>query len=399
MSDVLIKVESVSKKFCKDLKKGLWYGLKDVVMTLTGIESSKGLRPGEFWAIKDVSFEVKRGECVGLIGHNGAGKSTLLKMLNGLILPDEGRIEMNGKVGALIELGAGFNSLLTGRENIYINGSILGLTQSELDQKFDEIVSFSELEKFIDTPVQNYSSGMKVRLGFAIAAQIRPDILILDEVLAVGDASFRMKCFNKITELLESTAVIFVSHSMAQVSRICDTAIFLSNGKLLSKQKTHNAINDYLESIEIITRQKNINSNIIEIVSGRLVNEKGIVINSLKSGEYFCISVLIKVNNYSLLNNCRIMLVIFDAEMQNAVQIDENIVINNNGFYNIRLEIDNLQLKTGKYYINSVVLNGNKGDFIAVRDNIISFTSISSKDGYAPVFYNPKVTLDELVEI
>src|SRR5210317_2241023 len=180
MSDVLIKVENVSKKFCRDLKKSLWYGVKDIAGELSGRGTSRNaLRPGEFWSVKDISFELKRGECLGLIGANGAGKSTLLKMLNGLIKPDQGRISMRGRVGALIELGAGFNPILTGRENIYVNGAVLGFTKEEISRKFDEIVEFAELDEFINTPVQNYSSGMKVRFGFAVAAQMEPDILLI----------------------------------------------------------------------------------------------------------------------------------------------------------------------------------------------------------------------------
>jgi len=232
MSDALIKVENLSKKFCLDLKTSLWYGLKDISHEVWGRRqvSRNMLRKGEFWAVRDISFEVKRGECLGLIGRNGAGKSTLLKMLNGLIRPDTGRIELYGRVGALIELGSGFNPILTGRENIYINASVLGLSREEINRKFDDIVDFSEIGEFLDTPVQYYSSGMKVRLGFAVAAHVEPDILLIDEVLAVGDMGFVLKCFNKMDELMQQTAMIFVSHNMPQVSRICSEVIVLSKG-------------------------------------------------------------------------------------------------------------------------------------------------------------------------
>ncbi|MEM1013338.1 MAG: ATP-binding cassette domain-containing protein, partial [Planctomycetota bacterium] len=162
--DVLIKVDGVGKKFCRDLKRSLWYGVKDLAAEVTGRPGERdNLRRDEFWAVDDVSFEVRRGECLGLIGHNGAGKSTLLKMLNGLIKPDRGSITMRGRIGALIELGAGFNPILTGRENVYVNGSVLGMTKKEIDRKFDAILDFAEIEDFIDAPVQTYSSGMKVR--------------------------------------------------------------------------------------------------------------------------------------------------------------------------------------------------------------------------------------------
>lgn len=235
MSDVLVKVDNVSKKFCRGLKRSLMYGMQDLGSELIGRNHGNNgiLRKEEFWAVKDVSFELKRGECLGLIGRNGAGKSTLLKMLHGLIKPDEGRIEMRGRVGALIELGSGFNPILTGRENIYINASVLGFKKKEIDALFDQIVEFSELEEFIDTPLMYYSSGMKVRLGFSVAIHMNPDVLILDEVLAVGDAGFKMKSLNKMIEMMSKAAVIFVSHSMTTISRICSGIIFLKEGETL----------------------------------------------------------------------------------------------------------------------------------------------------------------------
>jgi lipopolysaccharide transport system ATP-binding protein len=241
-NEVLVKVDGVSKKFCRDLKKSLWYGMKDVASELLPYSSNKqqstknqehstSLRPGEFWANKDISFELRRGECIALMGRNGAGKTTLLKILNGLIKPDAGTIEMRGRVGALIALGAGFNPILTGRENVYVNGSILGLSKEEIDSKMDDIIEFAGIPDFMDSPVQSYSSGMQVRLGFAVATTLEPDILILDEVLAVGDADFRNKCYNRIGRLLDRTAVIFVSHSIEQVNRICNKGLVLQSGR------------------------------------------------------------------------------------------------------------------------------------------------------------------------
>jgi lipopolysaccharide transport system ATP-binding protein len=189
------------------------------------------LRNGEFWAVRDVSFEVKRGECLGLIGHNGAGKTTLLKMLNGLIKPDSGRIEMFGRVGALIALGTGFNPVLSGRENIYVNASILGLQKKEIDRKIDDIVDFSEIGEFIDAPVQSYSSGMHVRLGFAVATALKPDVLILDEILSVGDARFRMKCYDRLHSIMKECAVILVSHEMSNILNVANSVGYMKSGQ------------------------------------------------------------------------------------------------------------------------------------------------------------------------
>ena len=230
-TEVLLRVEGVSKKFCRDLKRSLWYGLQDTAADLVGRSTSNGLRPDEFWAVDAVSLELARGECLGLVGRNGAGKTTLLKMLNGLIKPDRGRIELKGRVGALISLGAGFNPILTGRENIYVNGSVLGLTTKEIDAKLAEIVDFAEVADFLDTPVQSYSTGMQVRLGFAVATAIAPDILLLDEVLAVGDVAFRAKCYERLARIRDRAAFILVSHDIDQVARVCSKVLVLDLGR------------------------------------------------------------------------------------------------------------------------------------------------------------------------
>jgi lipopolysaccharide transport system ATP-binding protein len=236
MGEALIKVEGLSKKFCRSLKKSMWYGMRDIGSELLGRRHGADgvLRPDEFWAVKDVSFELKRGECLGLIGHNGAGKTTLLRMLNGLIKPDQGRIEMRGKVGALIALGAGFNPVLTGRENIYVNAAVLGMSKQIVDSKIDEIVDFAEIREFINAPVQTYSSGMNVRLGFAVAAiLIEPDILFLDEVLAVGDIGFAIKCLNTVRRISNKSAVVFVSHNMQQISWFSTRVMVMDHGAVL----------------------------------------------------------------------------------------------------------------------------------------------------------------------
>jgi lipopolysaccharide transport system ATP-binding protein len=244
----LVTVENFSKKFCRNLKRSLWYGIKDIGSELTGRKREKvKLRKQEFWALQDVNFEIKKGELVGLIGPNGAGKTTLLKALSGLIKPDKGRITIHGKIQALIALNAGFNPILTGRENVYINGAVLGFTKKEMDELMEEILNFSEIGEFIDMPVQSYSSGMQVRLGFAVAVNLKPDILIVDEVLAVGDAGFRRKARKKMMDLLHSgISVLFVSHNMALVSSLTSRCIYLDKGKVIAAGPSEDVTSVYL---------------------------------------------------------------------------------------------------------------------------------------------------------
>ena len=203
-------------------------------------------RSEEFWAVRDFSFEVARGEALGIIGHNGAGKSTILKLLANITSPTRGEITVNGRLSALIEVGSGFHPELTGRENIYLNGSILGMRRREIAEKFDSIVDFAGVPQFIDTPVKRYSSGMYVRLGFSIAAHLDPDILLLDEVLAVGDAAFQAKCIRRIGELKEKgTTIVFISHDLGAVERLCDRVLLLRNGEIAAGGETREVIAEY----------------------------------------------------------------------------------------------------------------------------------------------------------
>ena len=243
----VIEFKQVSKRY----RLGTRASLRDAASRLG--ERLRGKNPDDgnvLWALNDVSFQVERGEILGLIGPNGAGKTTALKLLAGITAPTKGRISVKGRVGALIQLGAGFHPDLTGRENIYLNGSILGLPRREIDRKFDSIVEFSGLERFINTPVKRYSSGMYVRLGFAVAAHVDPDVLLIDEVLAVGDAAFRQKCWKRIRELRESDAtIVFVSHDMWAVQGLVDRAILLSLGRIQVKGDPADVIEAYQQSV------------------------------------------------------------------------------------------------------------------------------------------------------
>ncbi len=231
-----IEVRNVSKKYCRNLKRSLRYGLSDLwyEMSARRREWRSRLRPGEFFAVREADFDVRPGECVALLGPNGAGKSTLLKMIAGLFKPDVGTITVRGRLGALIELGTGFNSILSGRENVYVNGAILGLTKREIDERFDAILDFSEVGHVIDEPVRTYSTGMRMRLGFAVATHMNPRVLLVDEVLAVGDVGFRLKCFNHILKLVESgMSLIIVSHAIGQLNRVSTRSIVMHQHRMI----------------------------------------------------------------------------------------------------------------------------------------------------------------------
>lgn len=263
MSDTVIQVEHLSKKYIighQQEGRGGHKTLRDAMVNGAETIRSRLLKPAkgkmsnptseEFWALKDVSFEIKQGNPVGIIGRNGAGKSTLLKILSRITEPTTGRISINGRVASLLEVGTGFHPELTGRENIYLNGAVLGMSKAEIRKKFDEIVAFAEVEKFLDTPVKRYSSGMYVRLAFAVAAHLEPEILIVDEVLAVGDAQFQKKCLGKMQDVSKQggRTVLFVSHSMDAIQRLCSQCIMLGHGQLVAQGNTPNVVVQYLSN-------------------------------------------------------------------------------------------------------------------------------------------------------
>jgi len=294
-----LQVEHVSKKFCRSLKRSLWYGLQDLLAEVAAQDGSRGLhlRPAEFLALDDVSFQLQRGECLGLLGANGAGKSTLLKMLNGLVRPDAGRVEIHGRIRALIELGTGFSPVLTGRENIYINGAILGFSKKEIESKFDEIVEFAELADFIDTPVQSYSTGMQVRLAMAVAAHMQAEFLLVDEVLAVGDIAFRMKCFQHFLDLKNAgKTIVVVSHNMVDIHRVCDRVIVLDRGKKIYDGAVASGIAAYEELLSkrgSLTDQRSADAP-ASIERVELFDEDGKPCSDFNTGENLTAAVTIR---------------------------------------------------------------------------------------------------------
>src|SRR5713226_9048711 len=273
MSEIAIHVENVGKLYrIGELQK--YKALRDTLSdalyapfraAASFLNARTGLNPtassrssnNHFWALKEVSFEVKKGEVVGIIGRNGAGKSTLLKILSRITKPTEGYAEVHGRVGSLLEVGTGFHPELTGRENVYLNGAILGMKKAEIARKFDEIVAFSEIEKFIDTPVKWYSSGMYMRLAFAVAANFEPEILIVDEVLAVGDGPFQKKCLGKMGEIARGgRTVIFVSHNMMAIEALCNRVLWLVDGELVEKAETEKVVSDYVNTDVTVSTEK-----------------------------------------------------------------------------------------------------------------------------------------------
>lgn len=291
MKKTVIKVESLSKMYNLDGNGG-YYSLRDYISELPQRIINKKVRKSNitpFWALKDVSFELNKGDVLGIIGKNGAGKSTLLKILSRVVQPTSGEAIMNGKVASMLEIGTGFNSELTGRENIYLNGAILGMKKKEIENKFKSIVEFSEIGKFLDMPVKKYSSGMYVRLAFSVAAHLDPEIVLLDEVLAVGDLPFQRKSLAKMRSIAkdEGRTVIYVSHNLSSVESLCNKTMLLENGKLTAFGKTHEVVSKYISSFDI-ENNKNIQKNIGELMIKKfwVENQNHEKIVSIKSGDH-----------------------------------------------------------------------------------------------------------------
>lgn len=314
----------------------------------------------EFWALRDVSFDIMPGERVGIIGRNGAGKSTLLKLLSRITVPTTGRITLRGRVASLLEVGTGFHPELTGRENIFLNGAILGMSRAEVRRKFDEIVDFAGVEKFLDTPVKRYSSGMYVRLAFAVAAHLEPEILIVDEVLAVGDAEFQKKCLGKMEEVgREGRTVLFVSHNMHAVSMLCDRGLFLSAGKIVCQSGEINAcINFYSqkglgESNIWINEKMLFKNKPIQPLIMKVTNEKGDVVRSINFSENIFLHVVFnleaKISNidiyYKLYNDAGICVHVGDVfRFSDYEQISR-------GTWRISIKMPVMNLAPGNYHV------------------------------------------------
>lgn len=383
-NNLSIKVENVSKKYCKSLKRSMFYGVKDITRNSLGLTSNSHiLRKGEFWALDDISFEVRKGETLGIIGANGAGKTTILKLLNGIFWPDKGKITIKGKTGALIAVGAGFHPMLSGRENIYLNGAILGMNRQEIDNDFDKIVKFADIGDFLDTPVKFYSSGMFVRLGFAIAVYCNPDILLVDEVLSVGDLEFRLKCRREISRFIQKdkTAVI-ISHNMNTIRNVSDRVIWLDKGKIIEMGEVDRVCRLYEE--HVIANKKN-QFNVggrrlnydpsVKISKVEFLDSNNQIRKSFKVGEHFKIRIHFKC--VRTVKKPVFRVVIFNPEGLNVSA--NNSDSGGNKFSQIYgtgyvdFYIDKLSLNPSKYVCNIAFSEKEFGNFLDFHEKCYGF--------------------------
>ena len=375
-SNTVIKIDRLGKKFCKSHKKSMRYGMTDLCNKLAGRPLNSGeLRTDEFWAVDDVSISLKKGECLGILGPNGSGKSTLLKTINRIIIPDKGSVWIKGNIAAMIELSAGFHPMLTGRENIFLCGAILGLKKSRIQESIQEIIEFSELGEFIDSPVKFYSSGMYIRLGFSIAAQLNPDILLIDEVLAVGDIRFRVKCLEHIRNLQQSgTAIILVSHNIVDILKTATVCIVMDKGKIKFMGEVHDAVEAYHklmysgEGIGSSSRR----STFVESVM--VLCDKGNKVGKFETGS----SLQLKINIKSEINidDARIIVAIEKPNfgiVSSISSVYQNMKIKiTPGINSIVLLLESLPLLKGYYLVNVSLYGAGSEDF---HDRVLNAAS------------------------
>src|SRR3989454_2753587 len=401
MGDTAIRVENVCKRYrigqrqrYKTLRDALFGVMctpfRGVRACLSGQGTSKSYQESDnfIWALKDVSFEVKRGEVIGVVGRNGAGKSTLLKILSRITKPTKGFAEIHGRVGSLLEVGTGFHPELTGRENIYLNGAILGIKRKDIDRRFDEILAFAEVEKFIDTPVKHYSSGMYLRLAFAVAAHLEPEILIVDEVLAVGDAAFQKKCLGKMGDVAkEGRTVLLVSHNMEAVAKLTTRAVLLQGGQVTAQGQTSSVIFQYLASDENLQAEWQYNGRSVDkdvlLTAVRVCNLEGCVTPCFSADEAFTIQIEFTVAHESYaqiafrLNSCTDGSTILTSAISD--QTNDRAMSFRPGRYRASCYVPAHTLRPGNYCL-LVAANNPRGPQFDLVDNILNFeiTTIGS---------------------
>lgn len=413
MSETVIRIESLYKEYklgvinhgtlTHDLQS--WWARirgKDDPNSLISVQHNADAEKDSFLALKDVSFEVKRGERVGVIGKNGAGKSTLLKILSKITSPTSGMVKMKGRVGSLLEVGTGFHPELTGRENIYLNGAILGMRKREIDRKLDEIVDFAGIEKHIDTPVKRYSSGMNVRLGFAVAAHLEPEILVVDEVLAVGDIEFQKKCLGKMKDISEGggRTILFVSHNMGAISSLCERTMLLRNGEIQKEGKTSDIVSFYYnngaESFSFIDYSKlkhSFKDGYAEMMAASICDADGSVIDEVTVEDPFYIKMIYKIIN-EIDGRCIPNFHFYTNDGNHIfVSSPRDVKIAKKGVYSAVCEVPSRLMNNGTIYIGLALTTfTSSGHFVnffdknALNINIIDdVINNSSRNGYGGV--------------
>lgn len=390
-TDIAIRVEGLGKRYNVAAPRKLENSLRDVIATaasrkvksvgrfLRG-ERSERTEENDFWAIRDVSFDVRRGEAIGIIGHNGAGKSTLLKTLCRIVEPTEGRAALTGRVGSLLEVGTGFHPELTGRENIYLNGAILGMRRKEIARRFDEIVHFAETERFLDTPVKRYSSGMYMRLAFSVAAHLEPEILIVDEVLAVGDAAFQRKCIGKMNDVAtHGRTVLFVSHQISAIAALCNRCILMEHGRVIRDGPTSEVTGLYQTSLHSLVSGSTDLRDVPRFGDGKArmtrieltpVAREGEIRSFLRTGEDLIVAI--EIEAYEHVEQANVAVIIYDSTGSRLIDANTGL----QGFYTdfhpgdiatVRFRFQDLLLKPGIYLIGLQVFRSGIGDMDGIQ--------------------------------
>ncbi|HTA82771.1 MAG TPA: ABC transporter ATP-binding protein [Bacteroidia bacterium] len=353
----ILEIKNIRKKFDIVHNRQPYLSLRD---SMAALFKQSGSTAEEFYALDDISFNVNEGESIGIIGKNGAGKSTLLKILSKITPPTSGSIISRGRVASLLEVGTGFHPELTGRENIFLNGSILGMKQKEVKSKFDEIVDFSGTEKFLDTPLKHFSSGMQLRLAFSVAAFLEPEILVIDEVLAVGDAEFQKKCLGKMEEVGKSgKTVLFVSHNMGAVLRLCSRAVLINEGKIVADSDVQNVISQYYTLNESVMDQVLLSERKDRKGNGKckfqkvwFTNKEGKVVNGFQSGDYVEINALVKAEDPNFERDLYVSVSFCNALNERMFSLGSGLLnkkVHINGLTEVKWIIDKLQLAPGEY--------------------------------------------------
>jgi lipopolysaccharide transport system ATP-binding protein len=428
-NDVVIKVEHLSKKFCRSIRRSMAYGTVDMTRGFLGLPvPTDRLRKGEFWSLDDINFEIKRGDTFGLVGGNGSGKSTLLRIINGIFPPDKGKVTVRGRIGALIAVGAGFHPHMTGRENIFLNGAILGMSNKEIRQNLDSIIEFADIGEFLDSPVSTYSSGMYVRLGFAIAVHSTPDIMLVDEILAVGDAVFQRKCLNKIEEMRKKgTTFVLVSHNMQNIEAMCNKAVLIHKGKqmlfgapgeiipayelLLQNSKQTDVIPEKsvelaADSLPLVFKYPDFGTDEVKVERLVFQNQVGEVKTQFKSED--SVKIVVDINSHieeprALLYSTLIYVNDKKArdQDQTAIAFQQWVHIKK-GKQRMEIDFPKLQLTTGEYKIGFNIFDSTHTNpftqgqygFITVSKGISTMLRVGKGTPY--VWVDPEITVSPI---